>query len=267
MDAAGIVTELEKLGMPSMQAATYVLLQRRGPARAGPVARELGLSRPRTYRLLEDMARKGLVDVSLSRPLQYSARAASEVFATLAADVKNRLEAIERSRGPIEQALEELREAPAPGPVRERLEVVHGRNELFRVAGRMIQDARTRVRTASTVAGAFPRGRESGLNEAAQRVIEDGVAFQVILTEAGADDLPRLQEFARQNPKIEIRIVEDLPPMRLTIRDDEEVLLGAIVDRGHRPQEEMGIRSNAPGLVRSQLALFERLWDEAKPLA
>lgn len=266
MDAAAIVAELERLGMPPMQAAAYVLLHRKGPTRAGPVARELGLSRPRTYRLLEEMARMGLVDVSLARPLQYGARGAPEVFDGLASDAKARVDAVERGRGPIESALAGLREAPAPGPVRERLEVVHGRNELFRVAGRMIQDARTRVRAAGTVAGAFRRGPEAGLNEASQRAPADAVEFQIILTQAPIEDVRRLREVLKDHPKIEIRTAADLPPMRLTIRDDEEVLLGAIVDHGRRPHEEMGIRSNAPALVRSQLALFERLWDESKRL-
>lgn len=252
--------------MAPMQSATFVLLQRKGPSRAGPIARELGLSRPRTYRLLEEMARKGLVDVSLSRPLQYSARGANEVFDALLAGARNRLTGIENARAPIESALESLREAPAPGPVRERLEVVHGRNELLRVAGRMIQDARNLVRTASSVGGTFRRGRESGLADLAQRQIEEGVEFQIILTDPNQEDLPRLREFANDNPKVRIRVVRDLPPMRLRIRDDEEVLLGAIVDHGRRPNEEMGIRSNAPALVRSQLALFERLWNEAQPV-
>src|SRR5437879_12755372 len=71
---------LQRIGLSRYEALVFVNLARAGAATAGEVARASGVNRVQTYRALESLGARGLVEVTLHRPRRYPARALDDVF-------------------------------------------------------------------------------------------------------------------------------------------------------------------------------------------
>ena len=64
---------LQRIGLSRYEALVFVNLARAGAATAGDVARASGVNRVQTYRALEGLEARGLVEVTLDRPRRYAA--------------------------------------------------------------------------------------------------------------------------------------------------------------------------------------------------
>ncbi len=65
----------QRIGLSRYEALVFVNLARAGATTAGDLARASGVNRVQTYRALEDLEARGLVEVTLDRPRRYAARA------------------------------------------------------------------------------------------------------------------------------------------------------------------------------------------------
>src|SRR5207245_11301129 len=83
---------LRRLGLSRYEALVFVNLARAGATTAGDVARVSGVNRVQTYRALEGLEARGLVEVTLDRPRRYAARAINEEFDMIAAEKRSELE-------------------------------------------------------------------------------------------------------------------------------------------------------------------------------
>src|SRR5207249_11985688 len=75
---------LERVGLGRYEALVFVNLARSGAATAGELARASGVNRVQTYRALESLESRGLVEVTIDRPRRYAARAIDDVFEMIA---------------------------------------------------------------------------------------------------------------------------------------------------------------------------------------
>src|SRR5207247_478350 len=75
---------LQRVGLGRYEALVFVNLARSGAATAGELARASGVNRVQTYRALESLESRGLVEVTIDRPRRYAARAIDEVFEIIA---------------------------------------------------------------------------------------------------------------------------------------------------------------------------------------
>src|SRR5438094_2109661 len=75
---------LQRIGLSRYEALVFVNLARAGATTAGDVARASGVNRVQTYRALEGLEARGLVEVTLDRPRRYAARAINEGFDMIA---------------------------------------------------------------------------------------------------------------------------------------------------------------------------------------
>src|SRR2546430_8493433 len=96
---------LERVRLGRYEALVFVNLARAGAATAGEGARASGVNRVQTYRALESLGARGLVEVTLDRPRRYAARALNDVFEMIADEKRSELE---RLRG-VRKALLEVR--------------------------------------------------------------------------------------------------------------------------------------------------------------
>lgn len=67
-----IVSKLQQLGMNGYEAQVYVAALKAGPSTASQLARYTKVPRQRVYDVLESLARKGIVTITLSKPKVYS---------------------------------------------------------------------------------------------------------------------------------------------------------------------------------------------------
>src|SRR2546422_11658636 len=91
---------LQRIGLSRYEALVFVNLARAGATTAGDVARVSGGNRGQTYRALEGLEARGLVEVTLDRPRRYAARAINAVFEMIAAEKRSelgRLDAVRKS--------------------------------------------------------------------------------------------------------------------------------------------------------------------------
>src|SRR3989454_5536058 len=63
---------LQRIGLSRYEALVFVNLARAGATTAGDVARVSGVNRVQTYRALEGLEARGLVEVTLDRPRRYA---------------------------------------------------------------------------------------------------------------------------------------------------------------------------------------------------
>src|ERR1700756_1946663 len=88
---------LQRIGLNRYEAPVFVNLARAG-ATAGDVARASGVNRVQTYRALEGLEARGLVEVTLDRPRRYAARAINDVFEMIADEKRSELEKLDAVR-------------------------------------------------------------------------------------------------------------------------------------------------------------------------
>src|SRR3990170_55590 len=119
---------LQRIGLSRYEALVFVNLARAGAATAGEVARASGVNRVQTYRALESLEARGLVEVTLDRPRRYAARALNEAFEMIAAERRSELEQLDAIRKTLVEAWPQIsgkaRESPSI-----RLQVIKGRTQ------------------------------------------------------------------------------------------------------------------------------------------
>src|SRR3989475_12943078 len=88
---------LQRIGLSRYEALVFVNLARAGATTAGDVARASGVNRVQTYRALEGLQARGLVEGTLDRPRRDAAPASNEGFGMIADE--KRSEPGRRERG------------------------------------------------------------------------------------------------------------------------------------------------------------------------
>src|SRR2546426_12360924 len=99
---------LERIGLSRYEALVFVNLARAGATTAGDVARASGVNRVQTYRALEGLEARGLVEVTLDRPRRYAGRAINEGFDMIADGKRSELEKRDGGRRTVLEARPQL---------------------------------------------------------------------------------------------------------------------------------------------------------------
>src|SRR5256886_16276163 len=121
---------LERVGLGRYEALVFLNLSRAGAVTAREVARVSGVNRVQTYRALDGLEARGLVEVTLDRPRRYAARAINEVFDMIAEEKRLELEKLDGIRQTFLEAWPKFsgrtREAPSV-----RLQVIKGPAQIY----------------------------------------------------------------------------------------------------------------------------------------
>ncbi len=122
---------LERVGLSRYEALVFVNLARSGAITAGELARASGVNRVQTYRALESLESRGLVEVTIDRPRRYAARAIDDVFEMIAEEKRSELEKLDAVRKTLLEGWPRIsgrtREPPSV-----RLQVIKGRTQIYR---------------------------------------------------------------------------------------------------------------------------------------
>ncbi len=89
---------LQQCGITRHQALVFLNLARLGSSTAREVAQAAGVNRVQTYRALDSLLGRGLVEVSLDRPKRYLARPVQEALEIFVEEHRGHLAAAEHVR-------------------------------------------------------------------------------------------------------------------------------------------------------------------------
>src|SRR5881409_419083 len=239
---------LQRIGLSRYEALVFV-----------NVARASGVNRVQTYRALEGLEARGLVEVTLDRPRRYAARAINEVFDMIADEKRSELEKLDAIRRTFLEAWPKLsgraREAPTV-----RLQVIKGRAQIYRTLRQFVSAAKGEVLAFTTTKG-LQRSYRAGINEALLAAMRRGVKARL------AADINETNEvlLARVSKYVPLRHV-DRQRARFIIVDRDSILAFLIQDeKTLRGDGETALWTNSPDFVKAHLEFFEKSWASGVP--
>jgi len=250
---------LERVGLGRYEALVFVNLARAGAATAGEVARVSGVNRVQTYRALESLEARGLVEVTLDRPRRYAARALNDVFEMIADEKRSELEELGEVRKALVEAWPRLsghtREPPSV-----RLQVIKGRAQIYRTLRQFVAGANEEVLAFTTTKG-LQRSYRAGINEALLSAMRRGVKSR-IAADVNAANAALMSRVAEHVP---LRHVEH-QRARFILVDRTAILAFLIQDeRTIRGDGETALWTNSPDFVKAHLEFFEKAWTAGMP--
>src|SRR2546425_2741433 len=250
---------LRQIGLSRYEAVVFINLARAGAATAGDIARLSGVNRVQTYRALESLEGRGLVEVTLDRPKRYAARALNEVFDMMEEEKRSELESLDSIRKGILEAWPKL-----SGEGREsasvRLQVIKGRGQIYKALRRFVGTAKKEVLAFTTTKG-IQRSYRAGLNEVLVAAMRRGVKPK-LLADIDKTNAALMAQVARYVP---LRHVERRRG-RFTIVDRESIFAFLVQDeRTIRGDGETALWTNSPDFVRAHGEFFEQPWQPGAP--
>ncbi len=250
---------LQRIGLSRYEALVFVNLARAGAATAGEVAHASGVNRVQTYRALEGLEARGLVEVTLDRPRRYAARAINDVFEMMAEEKRSELEKLDAIRKTLLEAWPRIsgraRELPSV-----RLQVIKGRAQIYRTLRQFVSNAKEEVLAFTTTKG-IQRSYRAGINEALLETMRRGVKPRLIadITESNLALMARVAEHAPLKHA-------DRQRARFIIVDRDSILIFLIQDeRTIRGEGETALWTNSPDFVKAHLDFFEKAWNAGVP--
>ncbi len=108
-----LINELKKAGLNQYESKAYLsLLLKEKPLSASEVGEEADIPRPRTYDVLRDLEKKGMVTQQPSRPIKYSALPVKESIDNLKRieikEHEERIEEIEKVKQTLQEEVEQI---------------------------------------------------------------------------------------------------------------------------------------------------------------
>ena len=252
---------LQRVGLSRYEALVFVNLARAGAATAGEVARASGVNRVQTYRALESLEARGLVEVTLDRPRRYAALAINSVFEMIAEEKRSELEKLDAVRKSLLEAWPRIsgrtRETPSV-----RLQVIKGRTQIYRTLRQFVGEAKEEVLAFTTTKG-IQRSYRAGINEALLEAMRRGVKARLAadITEANVALMTRVAQH------VPLKHV-DRQRARFILVDRTSILAFLIQDeKTIRGDAETALWTNSPDFVRAHREFFEEAWRSGVPAA
>ena len=111
-----------------------------GPSKASTIAASVGFDKVKTYRIVQKLVEERLVDVSLSKPMLFTAHPPQEVLNNLIQQMRNRLKS---AKDGLKGLLEEWRRLPIVTPQiqQPKFRVIQGRIQIYSQIVRMLSKA------------------------------------------------------------------------------------------------------------------------------
>ncbi len=250
---------LQGIGLSRYEALVFVNLARAGAATAGEVARASGVNRVQTYRALESLEARGLVEMTLDRPRRYAARAINSVFEMIAEEKRLELEKLDAVRKSLLEAWPRIsgrtRDTPSV-----RLQVIKGRTQIYRALRQFVGKARQEVLAFTTTKG-IQRSYRAGINEVLVEALRRGVKARLAadISESNATLMARVAEY------VPVKHV-DRQRARFILVDRSSIFAFLIQDeKTIRGDAETALWTNSPDFVRAHLEFFETAWASGMP--
>ncbi len=254
-----IVNELTKYGLSYEEAKVYFQLVKIGPSKASTIAANVGFDRVKTYRILQKLVEERLVDVSLSKPMLFTAHPPQEVLNNLIQQMRNRLRSAEEG---LKSLLEEWRKLPIVTPTiqQPKFRIIQGRVQIYSQIVRMLSKA-VRKALLLTQGDDLVWLGHGGVQEALFEAAKRGV-YVKILTEFDSRLIEVVEEYSN---RLEVRYAKIPTLFRLFIIDSSEVIISTYPTPPSRLDEEadVGLWTDSQLFASGLEIFFNGMWQAA----
>jgi DNA-binding NarL/FixJ family response regulator/DNA-binding MarR family transcriptional regulator len=245
------------VGLTAIQEQIYLVLVRRGPTSVARLAGRAGLDETRVRRAVSALVREGFVHLTPApeeRVVPVPPELAVEQL------VRRRHDELERARDAARRLADEAYRPPGSRRTEELIEIVVGRAAVGRAFERVQLAASREMRVLVAPPYAIPKA----VNRTQLERQAAGVVYRAVYDRSGLDDADFAGTVATHLRSGEqARIVEALPT-KLAVADRALALLPlAWTTSAH----DAALLVHPCGLLDALVALFERVWTQATPLA
>ncbi len=261
MEWQELLSALGRFGLVEREAGLYLQLLRGGPATARELTRELRMDRVITYRILDGLRARGIVQLTAERPRKYVAIGPRSLFDRT---LHERQTGLENDTKLAEELVDQLprwvEEARQDAP---RFQMLSGAPAIYPELRAMLRRAREDVAVMITQR-ALRDSYRFGVHRELPRLLRAGTRFRLVV-ESDPRIQGLLQQFSgavRAFPNAELRQLYP-QPARLTLIDQAEVLVFPVPEARIRGIEETAIWTNSPDFVRGQSLTFNTIWERA----
>lgn len=233
-------------------------------AKASELATAMDIGRTEAYRLLQRLVEQRLAQMTMDRPLRFSAYPLEHVLATMGDDARAREASLERARGDLAPLLEGLR-APARDEDAPTFRLVKGRPNVQAELRRLAVESRSSYVAILTDRTENAAAAQTTLAPLLLERAAEGVDVRVLSREAGEAPPSGIPP----TPRFERRALQDARPLLVAIADGRELVALAVPDTSTRlrAESEVALVTSAPALVASHQALFDAWWPLARRIA
>jgi sugar-specific transcriptional regulator TrmB len=257
---------LESLGFTQLDAKVYVFLAKKGPQKAGDVAKCLKIPKQSIYFIIRNLQSDGIVTSTVERPARFSAVPFEKVLDLFVNAKMEEAKQIQRNKEEILSDWQSITptETDEATP---KFAVLEGRNAIFSKISEMAKQTKKHLLAMITVPN-LVRADQFGFFDAAFAQSKKSSTQFKLLTELSEQNMDTITSFLKATPKqglgLEIRAL-DLGlklSSRMIIRDDEEAIF--FIDRGAdfsaAEKNEVCLWTNCRSLIHSFEAVFEDSW-------
>jgi len=256
------VESLLDFGFARDEAKVYLLLLRAGPCPARVVAYKLGGNRMKAYRTLKVLQERGLVEVTVERPVKFVATPLNEALDQLMEEFRARLSNLEESKKKIMEYWEKL-PVVEPSVEEPRLRILQGRQQVYDSLLKMFERAKAEIRLITTRNDLY-RLSFAGVDGKLKDLHREGVRTRVLTQVDG----PGIEAVNNYMGFAEVRHIALPATMRFVTIDEGESLTTFVMDdsMGMTAEEDSGLWTNAPNYVKAMNASFGALWSSSVPI-
>lgn len=254
--------QLTELPLEQDEATVYISLLETGTAKARAVAEEAEIHRTTAYRILKELADRGLVEVSVGRPMEFTAVPPRRLFEEIRSEKTRELERVDEVEEDVAGALEQIRsEDDETGSDEARWRMIKGRECIVSQAVDVLEEADQELRYLAT----DPLRTQERENvetdwESVLAKKAPEIDVRVLINPEPVQD--EVLETFRSVKGLELRFTDSEARAQCALIDGE-VFVWVVV--GTEPSEDVALWSDAQDLYTSQRLLFDGLWAGAEP--
>ncbi|MBI2185025.1 MAG: hypothetical protein HYU39_08725 [Thaumarchaeota archaeon] len=250
-----IKAELQKkFGMTGNESRVFLYLCKRGPQRAGDVAKTLATNRSETYNVLSSLQSKGLVTATLEHPVKFVATSLDKALSTLIQIQKMRITEAEDTSRYLSDLWVSIPKDESEDELDEKFQVLSGVNQ---ICNKALQLSLTLQSSLETVLSEIDISRLQlfGFLDELGRVRSRGVTTRILATSEILDPELKVSLSGCELRRIPV----DLSTLPRFIMCDGEVLLFMNSEKSQRKQLR-ALWTNSTVFSQAMKILFNQVW-------
>jgi len=272
VDDKKLFETLRELGLSRREAEIYLFLWKKGSQKAYNIAAYLNIDRAQTYRTLNSLKEKGIVEVTIEAPTRYAATPIEPLIESLIKTKKTELARLENEKQEIINYFKSLHKLPIGQeyPIA-KLKVIVGKDGIFTKVLQMAREAKKELLELTTSSGLIHEDTAEVPDTIIKVAREKrNVQFKILvnISKENLNIIKRiLKKIPKKNTNIELRHTDlgsEFYP-RFLIADEEETML-YVTSQGESStpwQEDTGLWITSKMFASPLKASFLEIWRSA----